>query len=294
MVHADTTRLTLYGEYPTADEIGAVSDPSATVETSLAPPDTARPMRGDNQDGHQDGKPLVLGTAGRPDGIPVWGDGNDGNRNDTIWNRPAMTVLRDALTARPVILFVADSKRIADETGVQLCTEQVHVVSRMPNSFGLTAATKPKAAPQATWTLVGAVAQRTGAADYRLWETSGTIRDQVVRLVVGASSALVTKADARVARDREDAARRVDRSAKRLSRQRCDCEADARRALEIWQKETQALAWWHLKVTLEPTTRRRRRPEGGPLNTFFAPKSWHSPNFEEGGLRRDQPARAVR
>ena len=40
----------------------------------------------------------------RPGGIPVRVDVNDGNLNDTVWNRQAVAALKDTLTTRPHIL----------------------------------------------------------------------------------------------------------------------------------------------------------------------------------------------
>ncbi|PSR32264.1 MAG: hypothetical protein C7B46_14940 [Sulfobacillus benefaciens] len=275
-VHADTTSLTLYGEYPAASaaeaEKEAVHGSEHPVEPSasaLTPPQTAQPMRGYNKDGHRDCKQLVLGAVTRPDGIPVRVDVNDGNLNDTVWNRQAVAALKETLTTRPNILFVADSKLIADETVDQLCEEQVYFVSRMPNTFALTAATKAEAAGHATWIEVGAIARRLGAAEYRIWETSGIVADHSVRLVVVESSALTAKADASVPHDRDTAAARVDRAAQRLSRQRFECEVDARKAREAWEKTLPALAWWHIEATLETVTEWHWTIQRGAVNQAF-------------------------
>ena len=75
-IHADTTRLTLQGEYAAAD--AAIASPEIT------PPETARPMRGDNKDGHGECKQWVLGAVTRPDGIPIGVDVNEGNLHDTV------------------------------------------------------------------------------------------------------------------------------------------------------------------------------------------------------------------
>jgi transposase len=224
-------------------------------------------MRGYNKDGHRECKQLVLGAVTRPDGIPIWVDVNDGNLNDTVWNRQVLASLQGAFTARPDILFVADSKLIADKTVDHLCQEKIHFVSRMPNTYGLTATTKDAAAQHGTWTEPGVIAQRDGAAYYRIWETSGVVATHTVRLVVVESSALRAKADARIAQDLETAAKRVDNAGKRLGHQRFASEAEAHQALESWKKTLSALDWWAVEAVLHTATRRRRRPEGGPLVT---------------------------
>ena len=91
------------------------------------------------------------------------------------------------------------------------------------------------AAEHGTWTEPGAIAQRDGAAYYRIGETSGIVATHTVRLVVVESSALRAKADARIAQDLETAAKRVDNAAKRLGRQRFASEAEAHQALESWK-----------------------------------------------------------
>jgi transposase len=259
-VHADTTSLTLQGDY-------AAADAAAEASADTTPPETARPMRGYNKDGQRDCKQLVLGAVTRPDGIPVRVDVNDGNLDDTVWNRQALASLKDALTARPDILFVADSKLIADKTVDHLCQEDIHFVSRMPNTYGLTATTKDAAAEHSTWTEEGAIARRQGAARYRIGETSGVVATHPVRLVVVESSALRAKADASIAQDQETAATRVDNAAQRLGRQRFASEAEAQQALESWKKALPALDWWSVEAVLNTATRRRRRPGGGSLVT---------------------------
>ena len=69
----------------------------------------------------------------RPDGIPVWVDVNDGNLDDTRWDRQVLIALRESLTHLPDVLFVADSKLINDETVDQMYRESIHFVSRLPN-----------------------------------------------------------------------------------------------------------------------------------------------------------------
>ena len=86
-----------------------------------------------------------------------------------MWNRQVLASLKGAFTARPDILFVADSKLIADKAVDHLGQEKIPLVSRMPNTYGLTATTKDAAAEHGTWTEQGSIAQRPGAASYRIW-----------------------------------------------------------------------------------------------------------------------------
>ena len=268
-VHADTTSLTLQGAYAaTNNPIG--TDPSPTTAL-LAPPLTAKPWWGYNKDGHPDCKQLVLGAVTRPDGIPIWVDVNDGNLDDTRWDRQVLIALRESLTRFPDVLFVADSKLINDETVDQMYRESIHFVSRLPNTYTLTTTAKMASAqaPSSNWTPVGRLARRPEGASYRIWETSGVVAGHTHRLVVVESSALRAKAEASITHDRETAAVRLDHAARKFSRQRFASEADAHQAWETWQQSQSALKWWAVQATLITGSRRRRRQGGGPLETVI-------------------------
>lgn len=207
--HADTTSLTLTGEY---------GDPMAPG---------SRPMHGYNKDGHPECKQLVAGVVTRSDGVPLTVDVLDGNADDTTWSRDAL--LSHVVDPRDEVLFVADSKAISHQSVEDFCERGIRYVSRLPNTFALEVETKAAAAAAATatWHIVGAVSAQADAATHRVWETAGIIGEQSQRLVVVHSSALAAKAEHRLAQRQEEEANQFDRDLARLARQRFACAADA-------------------------------------------------------------------
>jgi transposase len=215
--HADTTTVTLYGEYP---------DPWTG----------SLPARGYHKDGHPECKQLVAGVVARADGIPIAVDVLDGNTDDTTWSREAL--LGRAVDPHEHILFVADSKAVTHTTVADLCDGNVRFVSRLPNTFGLEQVTKAAAAaadPRA-WDMVGRLSSRTDAATYRVWPTTGTLGEQPVRLIVVHSSALEAKATRQLADRQDKEAQQLDRELRRWETRHFACAADAEAAWTAWRE----------------------------------------------------------
>jgi transposase len=217
--HADTTTITLYGQYPDQDA-GSL------------------PAYGYNKDGHPECKQLVAGVVARADGIPVDLDVCDGNMDDPTWTRDALLSQGRALLPeiRSQILFVADSKLLSHGTVADLCEADIYFVSRLPNSFGLERETKVAAAAAGDWVSAGSLSSRHESATYRVWETPGQVGNQTVRLVVVHSSALEAKAQARESARVADDAKRLDQAIQHWARRRFACREDALAAWETWSR----------------------------------------------------------
>ena len=265
--HADTTTVTLTGAYAGADAPAPPASEAPPDASLLPPPKVARPAYGHNKDGKNACKQLVAGIVARADGIPIAVNVNDGNLEDSVWTRRTIRELSALLEQHPKILFVADSKMVNEPTLDVLYAHDVWYVSRLPNSFGVGARVKLQAVEQARWKRVGRIAQDPDGATYAVWETTETIGQRSVRLIVVKSSALAKKAQATVPMQQEKMGQQWDREARRLERQRFDCDADARKAFSAWQAKSRAWAWWTGHGELVPTDRRRRRPGGGHLLT---------------------------
>lgn len=217
--HADTTTITLYGQYPGQDA-GSL------------------PAYGYNKDGHPECKQLVAGVVARADGIPIDVDVCDGHRDDPTWTRDALLSQGRALLPdiRSQILFVADSKLLSHSTVADLCAADIYFVSRLPNTFGLERETKGAAAAAAGWVSVGSLSSRHESATYRVRETPGQVGGQTVRLVVVHSSALAAKAQAHESARVADDAKRLDQAIAHWARRRFACREDALAAWETWSQ----------------------------------------------------------
>ncbi len=231
--HLDTTSISLSGAYPDSDA-------------------GARPARGFNKDGKRDGLQLVSGLVTRADGVPASVEVHDGNLSDSTWTydtlrrqHPLPSALRESL------IFVADSKMVS-EAAVAACAEgSIRFVSRLPNSFKLEQTAKAQAQAAERWDTERPAATAKEATRYRLWETTGTIGAETVRVIVVHSSALEAKAhhwrENTVTRDAE----RLDREITRWADRRFACEADATTAWKAWQRtKAVAQAVWDVDATV--------------------------------------------
>ncbi len=242
--HADTTTITLYGQYP---------DQNAG----------SLPAYGYNKDGHPECKQLVAGVVARSDGLPMAIDVCDGNMDDPTWTRDALLSQGQSLSAeiRSQTLFVADSKLLSHATVAALCDAGVSLVSRLPNTFGLEREIKAMAATAQHWTPIGALSTRHESATYRLWETTGPLGECTVRLVVVHSSALEEKARAQETVRLDHDATRLDQARQHWARRWFACREDAATAWDTWSrtKWVREAVW---RVTHEIIE--RSQPEGSP------------------------------
>ncbi len=238
-LHADTTSITLTGEYP---DRPYPAGPEVTY--------------GHNKDGHSEHKQLVAGVVTRSDGVPLAVDVLDGNADDPTWSH--RTLLDSALwesvgDPREELLFVADSKAVSHEAVKDFCEAGVRYVSRLPNTFGLELATKraAAAAQPTSWDAVGRLSSETEGSCYRLWETTGTVGEQSQRLIVVHSSALAAKAEHQVGERHAAEAGQFDRAMTRLGKQRFACAADAEAAWETWSAAKKVgRATWQIQGTV--------------------------------------------
>ena len=160
-LHADTTSITLTGEYPDRPF-----------------PAGPEPMYGYNKDGHPERKQLVTGVVTRSDGIPLSVDVLEGNADDPTGSREAL--LRGVGAPQQELLFVADSKAVSHESVKDFCEGGVRYISRLPKTFGLEVAAKAAAAaadPHA-WVTVGPLSAPPDGSRYQVWETTGIIGGQ--------------------------------------------------------------------------------------------------------------------
>lgn len=231
--HADTTSITLTGEYP---DRPYPAGPEVTY--------------GYNKDGHPECKHLVAGVVTRSDGVPLAVDVLDGNADDPTWSHETLLGLGKLL---PDLLFVADSKAVSHESVHDFCEAGVRYVSRLPNTFNLEADTTraAAAAPSKTWFLVGCLSSANDGSSYKIWETPGTVGGHSQRLIVVHSSALAAKAAHQVAKRHQAEAATFDRDLKRLGAQRFACAADAEAAWDTWcSPKKVARATWQIHGTV--------------------------------------------
>ena len=174
-IHADTTSVSLYGEYEGFDG-----------------PRFLRLVQGYSKDGHPELKQLMMGLATTRDGIPVLADVMDGNTSDKVWNLKLVRELSRYLPAERLcrMLYVADSALVTKANLAALAEEGYRFVSRLPGTFGEANEVRHAAFAADAWTDAGALSAEKNAAQYKMWETSRSIDGRDYRLVVVHSTSL--------------------------------------------------------------------------------------------------------
>ena len=134
-LHADTTSISVYGEY------GGQEDGAPFI---LA--------RGHNKDHRPDLKQFKYGLATNGQGIPVYGEALNGNRDDKTWSGSFLKYapkLKRFMAENAVI--VADAAAMTGKSLETIKGEGLRVVSRLPETFALCGGLKERAAAQGGW-----------------------------------------------------------------------------------------------------------------------------------------------
>ncbi|MEL6152471.1 MAG: IS1634 family transposase [Bacteroidota bacterium] len=135
--HLDTTSLSLYGQYPGAED---------------APAGTPIPKQGYSKDHHPDLKQMILtlATSG-PASLPLWMESQSGNASDQVILQEAaqrMEAFGGQLQEAPNHLYVADS---AIYSSCVAKGKNVRWLSRVPASIGMAKSPLRKAADELRW-----------------------------------------------------------------------------------------------------------------------------------------------
>ena len=247
VLHADTTSVSVYGDYTNADQ-----DAAFTLAYGYSK--AHRP----------DLKQFLLGLGVSEAGIPVVANVCRGNMSDKTWNKELLERLDTLLPAEKLkkILYVADSALITGDNLEHLAQKEYTFVSRLPNTFAVEAEVKEEAWRSDVWHDVGTLALKKGAAEYRLASFHREIQGHLYRLVVVHSSQLDKRkrksTEARLKKDWE----RLDKEIQELAKRRFACQADAQTAWLTFEKE-HAKSLYPLKPTIQPLEEQPKRTRKG-------------------------------
>lgn len=134
-IHADTTSVSVYGDYASQDE---------DAPLVLA--------KGHSKDHRPDLKQFKYGLATNGDGIPIFGEALDGNCDDKTWSRDFLEHAPDLerfMTKMAVI--VADAAAMTGKSLAAIKQYCLRVVSRLPETFALCRELMEKAVEQGVW-----------------------------------------------------------------------------------------------------------------------------------------------
>lgn len=209
--HGDTTSISVYGEYPTANK------------------DNLLITHGYNKDGRFECKQIVMGSVVNSEGIPVLGTVGNGNLDDVTWNQQIIDYLPDMFRAlkSPNSTYVADSKLVTTDNLELMADKKIKFISRLPNIFGLAETLKDKAYALDRWQDVGTFSAQKDAATYKIQYFQDVLGEKQYRFIVAHSS----KLDQRKAKSLDKVAEIEEKALQKIcneaSKQTFACEADA-------------------------------------------------------------------
>ena len=221
-IHADTTSLSMTGEY--LDQTAFRID------------------RGFSKDHRPDLKQIVFGLC-TVHGLGLCANVNPGNLDDHTWNFENIQQLLSQLDeeTRKRSVYVADAALVTKDNLELLAEEDIHFISRLPGTYKLSEDLKRAAwEKENSWKEVGRLAEAEDSAHYRIQAFRRTLYGRTYRFVVVRSSSLDTRKERKLEEvlKREKAA--LEKAAKAMSQNVYSCEQDAQMAMQTFMHEHRA------------------------------------------------------
>ncbi|MCL6441909.1 MAG: IS1634 family transposase [Alicyclobacillus sp.] len=243
-IHCDTTSFSLEGAYERE------SDLSITY--------------GYSKDRRPDLKQILLGLGVTPERIPILANMENGDTSDKTWNFTFIRKLRQTLSQEDWenIIYVADSALITKRNLKYMARLKLRFVSRLPELFSVEQEVKEQAWKVNAWQEIGSLRPGPGAAEYRTQSFIRNIQGRSYRLVVVYSSKLDERKERSFHRQLEQEEKTLRSSWEAIQGTGYHCEADARQAIESWNREHKS-AWFTWEAQVQTTTRQQKRPHRG-------------------------------
>jgi transposase len=211
-IHSDTTSWSLTGKYEGRGGLNITF--------------------GHSKDNRPDLKQILYGLAVTRDGVPVLGQVMGGNTSDKVWNEQVIPEVKKLLTPQQLaeVIYVADSALVTKSNLRLLVEQKLRFISRLPANFGLLDELKEEAWKLNSWTPIGALSEKKGAAEYKVQEFQRELDGRSYRFIVVHSSQLDARKQKTLQREIEQEETELKAAAERLQKQEFDCRADAERA----------------------------------------------------------------
>ncbi len=249
-MHADTTSISVYGNDYTREE---KDDLSITFGFSKS----HRP----------DLKQFLYGLIVNQEGIPFYGNPEDGNTNDKTWNNELLEQYKKIEKVMPELsknkpLYVADSALITPANLKLLNQQHIPFVSRLPNNYGLIEELKAWAFAEDNWQELGKLGKQKDAARYKIKGINASLYENEYRFIVVHSSALDKKKANTIDRNLKKIQEQYEKDCQDLNKKIFYCEADAIAAMQEFLKDHQhrCFSMEALVSEQEQVKRKRGRP----------------------------------
>ncbi len=273
--HADTTSISVHGEYET--EEAAWEEPPLFLTFGHA-----------KKNNRPDLKQFKFGLLTNGEGVPIHGEPLDGNMDDKTWSRQIVDDYREFKTVLAETILVADAAAVTGPNLRTIAGKELRFVSRLPETFALCAALKEQALAGGDWT-EARLPGRDGKEPYRLRHFEHELEGCAFRFVVVHSPELektkVKSIERAIAGEEESLRKALDK----LSKQRFACLPDAGRAWEEFLARVKPRYHTLTHTVAEgEEAGKRKKPGRPPKEDILEPERYYALSAEIAG--RDECA----
>lgn len=169
-IHWDTTSKSFEGAY------------EAEPDDKNAP----RVVEGHSKDHRPDLKQLIIEAGTTADGVPIVAEIASGNESDMTLNGRWVPILRNILNKEcdEFLLYIADSSLVTTKNLKIRNKAKLDILSRLPGRFALEKRLKQDAINADAWEVIGKLSDEKKAATYKVWDTTGKIKNRSYRFIV--------------------------------------------------------------------------------------------------------------
>jgi len=253
-LHADTTSVSVYGEYDKPEE-GFI--------------DIANGFSKDNRD---DLKQLKIGLGVTKEGIPIIGEPLSGNKDDKTWNFDFIKSLSSHIEEVDLksITYVADSALITEKNLVEL--QDMFFISRFPATFKLEKQLIELAWQKNNWQDIGKLSDSKNAAEYRYQTFIRTINESKYYFVVVHSSNLDKRKQKTIDKNIEKLHDNLQKEIEALGKREFACMKDAEAELILFEKEHKNPFYPLAYEIVEIARAKKRTGKGRPPKDYVPEK----------------------
>ncbi|KYH33180.1 IS1634 family transposase [Neomoorella mulderi] len=257
-IHVDTTSISVHGAYEGEGDLDITFGFSKDHRPNL--------------------KQFLIGLTVNRDGLPILAQSLDGNTSDKSWYPQVIEELVQTFSPAKLkgIIFVADCALVTKDNLALLVQENkpaLQFISLLPENFGLNKEIKAEAFRTGFWQEIGKLSPKKDAACYKSQSFVREIDGRGYLLIVVHSTTLDKRKENSLLKKWAKQREVLEKAAKDLSRRPFACEADAKKAIELFCQE-----YRHQPFILKGTVTqeivsnyvKRGRPRKGeqPLNTI--------------------------
>ena len=259
-IHVDTTSISVQGAYEGEGDLDITF--------------------GFSKDHRPDLKQFLIGLTVNKDGLPLLGQSLDGNTSDKSWYPQVIEELVQNFSPEKLkeIVFVADCALVTKDNLALLAQGEedkpaLQFISLLPENFGINREIKAEAFRSGFWQEIGKLSQKQDAARYKSQSFVREIDGRDYRLIVVHSTTLDKRKEKSLLKKWAKQKETLAKAARELSRRPFACDADARKAIELFLREYRHQPFIFKGTVTEEVVSsyaKRGRPQKGeqPQNTI--------------------------